>query len=102
MVTRVGILRVDGYYIVAANRAPPPGNRPAEPRIPSSISHHRRRFRGLRTHRVIEFAVGQQFGPDAGVDDVSAVLQKLSVDVFGNRSAGFGGIDRHVNWLSLS
>ncbi len=56
----------------------------------------------MRVDRKIKLAVIQHLGPDIVVDDASDVLEKLAVDVFRDRSAGFGGVDRGMDWMGLS
>jgi hypothetical protein len=55
----------------------------------------------LSTDRIEELAIDEHLRPDAVVDDVSAVLKKLAVDVLRDGSDGVRGVDGGVHNASL-
>src|ERR1035438_6804560 len=92
MLARVGIPGVHGDHVVAANGSPPARRCATEAWIARGVAHHRRGRRRAGGDRVEEFAIDQHLRPDAGVDDVAAVLEKLTVDVLRDGSAGLRDI----------
>src|ERR1700733_5971865 len=88
MIAGIRSLGIHRNRIVAADGRPPPCRYIAEARIAGSIADCRRRRGRSRLHRIEKLAVREHLGPEAGVDDISAVFQKHPIEIWGDRRPG--------------
>ena len=87
LVASVGRFPVHRDDAVTADGRPPVFGDVFKSGISRGVADRRRRRRCDSRYRVEEFPIGKHLRPDARIDDVSAVLKKLPVNVPGDGCA---------------
>ena len=101
MISGKGRLAIHDDVGFPADGRPPARRCTPKARIPCGVPHHRQRCGSAGGDGVKELAVDEHLGPDAGVDDVSPVLEELAVDVLRDRRAGPRCIDSRIDRACL-
>src|ERR1700757_3351204 len=101
LISRIGRCGIHRDRIGTTNRGPPSSGRAAKARVSAGVRYNRRRRRRGGGDWVEKPAVDEHLRPDARVDDVATMFEKLAVNVLRNGSAGPGGVNGDVDRVSL-